>query len=84
MHGVNVTLVVMDKLVALGMVMLCKLRGLAVTVTLGEKANQSSVVEGMAIQGVNVTLLVRFKLSALGMTLGEKANESSVLKGMVI
>ena len=58
MHGVNVTLVVKVKLVALGMVMLCKLIGLAVTVTLVEKANESSVVEEMVIQGMNVTLVM--------------------------
>ena len=58
MHGVNVTLVVKVKLVALGMVTLCKLIGLAVTVTLAEKANESSVVEEMVIQGMNVTLVM--------------------------
>ena len=49
------------------------------------QANKSSVLEGMIMQGVKVTLVIMVKESVMGvvmMTLGEKANKSSVLEGM--
>ena len=60
---------------------------MVVVMTLGVKANEYSVLEGMIMQGVKVTLVVMVKLFAMGMVmmiLGEKANESSVLEGMVM
>ena len=67
MQGVNVILLVMVKLLALGRVMM----------TLGEKTNESSVVKGMVMHWVNMTLVMMAKQSDMAivmMTLGEKAN----------
>ena len=67
MQGVNETLLVMVKLLALGRVMM----------TLGEKTKKSSVVKEMVMQWVNMTLVMMAKQSDMAivmMTLGEKVN----------